>query len=46
MGSQVDSFKEEARIMVMELTEGLQIEICHILSHLHQHIQIQINKIV
>ena len=39
MGWQVDSFKEETRVMVMELTEGLQIEICHILSHLHQHIK-------
>ena len=25
--------------MVMELTKGLQIEICHLLSHLHQHIK-------
>ena len=25
--------------MVMELTEGLQIEICHILLHLNQHIK-------
>ena len=39
MGWQVDSFKEETRFMVMELTEGLQIEICHVLSLLHQHIK-------
>ena len=39
MGLQVNSFKEEARFMVMELTEGLQIEMCHLLSHLHQHIE-------
>ena len=36
---QVDSFKEETKMMVMGLTEGLQIEICHLLSHLHQHIK-------
>ena len=35
----VDSFKEETKIMVMGLTEGLQIEIGHLLSHLHQHIK-------
>ena len=36
---QVDSFKEETRFMVLELTEGLQIEMCHLLSYLHQHIK-------
>ena len=25
--------------MVMELTEGLQIEICFLLSYLHQHLK-------
>ena len=39
MGWEVDSFKEETRFMVMELTEGLQIEMCHLMSHLHQHIE-------
>ena len=39
MGWQVDSFKEETRFMVMELTEGLQIEICLLLSYLHQHLK-------
>ena len=36
---QVDSFKEETQFMVLELTEGLQIEMCHLLSYLHQHIK-------
>ena len=35
----VDSFKEETWFMVLELTEGLQIEMCHLLSYLHQHIK-------
>ena len=39
MGWEVDSVKEETRFMVMELTEGLQIEMCHLMSHLHQHIE-------
>ena len=39
MGWEVDSFKEETRFMVMELTDGLQIEMCLLMSHLHQHIE-------
>ena len=31
--------------MVMALTEGLQIEICHLLSHLHQQNQNYVNYV-
>ena len=34
---QVDSFKEETWFMALELAEGLKIEMCHLLSYLHQH---------